>query len=213
MILSTLREKARQSLQGRWLNFVGYTIVILLVTTVITNALERIDPKDSAGLGTVLSLLYSLLVVNAVSLGVNALFLRAAQGQEVSLGMILEYFTNGRYAKAIIMYLLMGIYLVLWTLLLIIPGIIKGFSYAMTPFILIEDPQLTVNEAITRSREMMDGHKWELFCLYLSFIGWFLLSIVTLGIGMLWLIPYVETSLCHFYLKLKEKQPPLYSVE
>ncbi|UUZ92628.1 DUF975 family protein [Paenibacillus sp. P25] len=211
--MSALREKARQTLQGRWMNFVGYTLVILIITAMIPNALEKIDPKDSFGIGTVLSLLYSLLVVNAVNLGVNALYLRAARGEEISLGMIFNFFTNGRYAKAILFYLLMGIYLFLWSLLLVIPGIIKSFSYAMAPFILIEDPRLTVNEAITRSREMMNGHKWKLFCLYLSFIGWSLLSILTLGIGLLWLIPYAETSLAHFYLELKNKQRPFHAVE
>ncbi|MFE5320748.1 DUF975 family protein [Paenibacillus sp. NPDC056579] len=213
MVLSALREKARQTLQGRWMNFVGYTIVILILSAVIPNVFERIDPKDSAGLGTILSLLYSLLIVNAVTMGVYALYLRAARGQEVSLGMIFEYFSNGRYVKTILFYLLMGIYLFLWTLLLLIPGIIKSFSYALAPLVLIDDPQLTVNEAITRSRQMMDGYKWKLFCLYLSFIGWLLLSIVTLGIGLLWIIPYMQASLSHFYLELKEKQHPILPVE
>ncbi|ULL16955.1 DUF975 family protein [Paenibacillus sp. H1-7] len=213
MVLSALREKARQTLQGRWMNFVGYTIVILILSAVIPNVFERIDPKDSAGLGTILSLLYSLLIVNAVTMGVYALYLRAARGQEVSLGMIFEYFSNGRYVKTILFYLLMGIYLFLWTLLLLIPGIIKSFSYALAPLVLIDDPQLTVNEAITRSRQMMDGYKWKLFCLYLSFIGWLLLSIVTLGIGLLWIIPYMQASLSHFYLELKEKQQPILPVE
>lgn len=213
LVLSALREKARQTLQGRWMNFVGYTIVILILSAVIPNVFERIDPKDSAGLGTILSLLYSLLIVNAVTMGVYALYLRAARGQEVSLGMIFEYFSNGRYVKTILFYLLMGIYLFLWTLLLLIPGIIKSFSYALAPLVLIDDPQLTVNEAITRSRQMMDGYKWKLFCLYLSFIGWLLLSIVTLGIGLLWIIPYMQASLSHFYLELKEKQQPILPVE
>ena len=91
----------------------------------------------------------------------------------------------------------------LWALLLIVPGIIKSFSYAMTPFILIDNPELTANEAIDRSRAMMRGHKFDLFWLLLSFIGWFILCMLTLGIGFFWLIPYTYTSVAGFYKDVK----------
>jgi len=92
---------------------------------------------------------------------------------------------------------------VLWSLLFIIPGIIKSFSYAMTPFIIEEYPELTATEAIHRSRMMMRGHKFDLFWLLLSFIGWGILNIFTLGIGTLWLVPYMETSMAAFYGEVK----------
>lgn len=92
---------------------------------------------------------------------------------------------------------------VLWSLLFIIPGIIKSFSYAMTPFIIEEYPELTATEAIHRSRMMMHGHKFDLFWLLLSFIGWGILNIFTLGIGTLWLVPYMETSMAAFYGEVK----------
>lgn len=88
-------------------------------------------------------------------------------------------------------------------LLFIIPGIVKSFSYAMTPYILEENPELSANEAIDRSRAMMKGHKFDLFWLYLSFIGWILLSILTLGIGLLWLAPYMQTATAAFYEDVK----------
>ena len=90
-----------------------------------------------------------------------------------------------------------------WSLLFIIPGIVKGFSYAMTPFILDEYPELTPVEAIHRSRMMMRGHKFDLFYLSLSFIGWGLLGILTLGIGYLWLTPYMSTTMASFYEDVK----------
>ena len=99
--------------------------------------------------------------------------------------------------------LLMSIFIALWTLLLIIPGIIKAFSYAMTPYILEENPELTASEAIHRSRMMMRGHKFDLLWLYLGFLGWFILCIVTVGIGFLWLNPYVETAKAAFYEEVK----------
>ena len=98
---------------------------------------------------------------------------------------------------------LMGLFIALWTLLFIIPGIVKMFSYAMTPFILEENPDLTANEAIDRSRAMMKGHKFDLFWLILSFIGWGILCVFTLGIGTLWLTPYMQTSIAAFYEDVK----------
>ena len=99
--------------------------------------------------------------------------------------------------------LLMYVYKSLWALLFIIPGIIKGYAYAMTPFILNDNPDLRANEAIELSMAMMNGHKWDLFCLKLSFIGWVLLCIFTFGIGYLWLIPYRYTSYAVFYEDVK----------
>ena len=97
----------------------------------------------------------------------------------------------------------MQILIILWSFLLIIPGIIKSFSYAMTPYILEENPELSITESIHRSRMMMRGHKYDLFWLYLSFIGWGILSILTLGIGLLWLAPYMETAQAAFYEDVK----------
>lgn len=90
-----------------------------------------------------------------------------------------------------------------WSLLFIIPGIVKAFSYAMTPFILDEYPELTPVEAIHRSRMMMRGHKFDLFWLYLSFIGWVFLCLLTAGIGFLWLAPYIQTAEAAFYEEVK----------
>ena len=101
---------------------------------------------------------------------------------------------------------LMGLFIVLWSLLFLIPGIIKSFSYAMTPFILVERPELSANAAINESRRLMKGRKFDLFYLYLSFIGWFILSILSLGIGFLWLGPYVQTSLAAFYADVKAEK-------
>ncbi len=80
-----------------------------------------------------------------------------------------------------------------------------GFAYAMTPYILAENPELSAWDASTRSREMMKGHKFDLFYLYLSFIGWGILAVLTLGIGFIWLVPYVQTTTAAFYNDLKSE--------
>ena len=103
------------------------------------------------------------------------------------------------YWKKVWGMVLMNIYIFLWSLLFLIPGLIKAFSYALTPYILNDNPDLSADEAIERSRAMMKGHKFDLFYLYLSFIGWFILSLMTLGIGLLWLTPYVEGAVASFY--------------
>lgn len=94
---------------------------------------------------------------------------------------------------------LQSIYILLWSLLFIIPGIIASYSYAMTEYILAENPELSASEAISRSKQMMDGNKWRLFCLQFSFIGWSILCAFTLGIGNLWLTPYKQAATAAFY--------------
>ena len=106
------------------------------------------------------------------------------------------------FGRGFVQRFLRGLYTFLWSLLFIVPGIIKGYSYAMTPFIMAEDPNISPNDAITKSRELMDGHKWDLFWLELTFIGWHLLNILTLGIGTAFLEPYVQTARAAFYREI-----------
>ena len=102
----------------------------------------------------------------------------------------------------------MGLYSFLWSLLLVIPGIYASYGYAMTSYILAENPDLTAREAISRSKQLMDGHRLDLFILQLSFIGWAILSALTLGIGSLWLNPYTEAATAAFYRNLTAAQQP-----
>lgn len=100
---------------------------------------------------------------------------------------------------------LVGVFTFLWSLLLIVPGIVKFYAYAMTPYILVDNPELSANQAINMSKEMMKGHKFDLFFLQLSFIGLIFLSIFTLGIGLLWVMPYMMTAQAAFYQDIKKE--------
>ena len=112
-----------------------------------------------------------------------------------------------RFGTAFLMQLLRSIYTILWTLLLIIPGIYASYGYTMTPYILLENPNMTANEAIKASKELMHGNRWRLFCLEISFIGWSLLAaLFTCGIGYLWLVPYMEASFAAFYREIKAEK-------
>lgn len=116
---------------------------------------------------------------------------------EPQLGSLFANFPN--WKNAVLTQLLQSLYVLLWSLLLVIPGIVASYSYAMTPYILAEEPELSPSEAIFRSRQMMSGNRLRLFCLQLSFIGWDILSSLTLGIGSLWLTPYKECARAAFY--------------
>ena len=119
-------------------------------------------------------------------------------------------FTAGKFLSTLLTYLLYEIFLMLWYILLVIPGIVKSYSYSMTPYIMKDlydsGKTPTATEAITESRELMDGHKTDLFVLDLSFLGWAILGIVTAGIGFIWITPYYRQTKANFYRKLAGDQ-------
>ena len=153
----------------------------------------------------------SLLLVVGLVMGVAYFILSSVVGvgycqynldlvdrrKEAEIGTLFDYFHNWKTTAAA--KFLQGLYVFLWSLLFVIPGIIAGFSYAMTGYILAEHPELTASEAIARSKQMMAGNRWRLFCLQISFIGWDLLCALTLGIGHLWLTPYRQAATAAFY--------------
>ena len=110
---------------------------------------------------------------------------------------LFEYFSH--WKTTTIARLLRALYVFLWSLLFIIPGIVAGFSYAMTDYILAEDPELTADEAISQSKSIMMGNKWRFFCLQISFIGWDILATLAFGVGHLWLTPYKQAAYAAFY--------------
>lgn len=116
-------------------------------------------------------------------------------------------YSNGRFKNSLFTLFMTNLFTWLWTCLFIIPGIIKGYSYAMTPYILKDkftagQTDITATESITESRHLMAGHKMDLFVLDLSFLGWWLLSLLTLGIGFIWLVPYYRQTKANFYRSL-----------
>lgn len=111
---------------------------------------------------------------------------------------LFEGFKN--FTKSFVIYILQMVFIILWALLLIIPGIIKIFAYSMSYYVAIDNPNLTARECIKESQRIMKGHKWELFCLHFSYIGWLFLSLFTLGILLLWVAPRIEQATYLFYL-------------
>ncbi len=181
---------------------------------VITNNINNVGPavaSDVHGvLPTVLMVLVILFVIyaiisivvgGAVSFGYAKYNLDLIDGKPVRVEFLFSQFE--RIGDGFVMRLLITVYILLWSLLFVIPGIIATYSYALAPYILYENPGMKPNEAIRRSKEMMKGRKWRLFCMLISFIGWAFLTVLTLGIGMLFLRPYMEAAGAAFYRQLK----------
>lgn len=135
--------------------------------------------------------------------GLYCFFLGISRDEPVTNGNLFDGFKD--FKRIFLTTLLQNIYTLLWTLLLIVPGIIKSYSYAMTPYVLKDNPELSNNAAIEESMRMMEGKKMKLFLLDLSFIGWAILSVLTLCIGFLFLIPYIYTARAHFYEDAKKE--------
>ena len=140
------------------------------------------------------------IIGGAVQLGYCKYLLKQYDRQNPAISDLFSEFN--RLGEGLCLRLLTALFTILWTLLFIIPGIVASYSYAMAPFIMAEDPECTAQDAIRRSKELMQGHKAELFWLDLSFIGWALLCILTCGIGAFFLAPYTAASHAAFYRSL-----------
>ncbi len=196
------KNQALADLNGNWGTAAVVTLIYLLLTAF---ASEGFNFFGTPGLIVGSSVVWHIVCM-PLSYGFTVMFLDFIRKQDdLTIGKMFEPYARD-LARVLTTYLLMYVYIILWMLLLIVPGIIKSFSYAMTPYILKDNPELANNSAIEKSMQMMNGHKMQLFWLYLSFIGWAILSLCTLGIGFLFLIPYMDASIAHFYEDLKAEQ-------
>jgi uncharacterized membrane protein len=183
-----LMRKSREALEGKW----GLAIGTFLVFTIITSI-----PGSIKSQGYIIS----LIIGGPFLLGATFFSLSIARGKEARLEQIFEGFN--RFGTALGAYLLMMLYVLLRTLLLIIPGIIAALGYSMSFYIIADDPSIKAEEALRKSKTMMDGFKLKLFYLHLRFFLLALLCILTLGIGFLWLIPYSHITMAKFYDDVK----------
>ncbi len=144
----------------------------------------------------------SLILTGPFMLGVSLFTLSFSRGQHTDYGFLFKGFNY--FGRTVGAYLWVMLFTVLWSLLLIVPGIIAGISYSQTFFIMADDTSTDFREAVKKSKRMMQGNnKWRYFYLHMRFLGWALLSLLTLGIGFLWFIPYVRISEAKFYEDIK----------
>ncbi len=190
---STIRSFARESLTGNWLNVILASLIFSGVTSVVSSAYGAV-----------------FLIMGALLFGLYLYYLTIIREKIGDFNLLFKAFSFsgknlGLFGRTLGVYLLMNLYIFLWTLLLIVPGIIAAYSYRMVFYLMIDDSDIGVSEALRQSKKMMYGYKSKLFCLDLSFIGWVLLCILTLGIGLLWLYPYMLTSQTIFYEELRNE--------
>ncbi|MFO7612248.1 MAG: DUF975 family protein [Clostridia bacterium] len=205
-----IRADARRMLAGKW----GTAVLMVLVFSLISGiagsgsgfregAEEFNYPMVLTTLAVIASLFglaYGILVSNVLSYGFTIAFLRPGRENRIEFEDLFTGFKS--YGRVVAMMLLKNIFIFLWALLLVIPGIIKAYAYGMSEYILLDNPGMDPQQAITSSNEMMNGHKGRLFMLDLSLIGWWFLCILTCGIGFLWLGAYYKTIHAVFYMDL-----------
>ncbi len=220
-----LRVKAWESLKGKyWMAF-----AVILVTGLIgsignsfisfgqnlSEVLGLVDPAEIDStmaigalvlngvvmISAIIGLLFSIFVTDAITVGVSNYFIINTDSKPSFADAFSGF--KVKYGRNIGTLLLVGIKTVLWSILFIIPGIIKTYEYAIIPYILADDPEISSKDAFKKANQMMKGNKWRLFKLEFSFIGWAVLCVLTLGIGTFFLIPYVNAANAEFYVELK----------
>ena len=222
-----LRVKAWNSLKGKYWRAFLVILVLGLLASIgtsletgsqnLTETINLVDPSEmdetmelgAAVVGTIATVMavvgmaISLFVGNAADVGLAHYFVRNVETKPSFVDAF--YGFKVKYLRNIGTLLLVGIKLALWSLLLVVPGIIKSFEYAIIPYILADDPEISSKEAFRKAKEMMMGNKWRLFKLNFSFFGWFVLCVVTCGLGTPFLLPYVSAANAEFYAELKNK--------
>lgn len=225
MTYSDYRRVARENLRGNWPLSIGVCAIACILGgmsiggTFIPEFSFRIDGQDISnindllnlitpaafsafGLGSLLALT-SLIIGGVIELGFAQYLLKQYNHANFELQDLFSQFD--RFGQGFAQKFLRGLYVFLWSLLFVIPGIVKSYAYAMTPFIMAENPDMSASEAIDASVQLMDGHKGELFTLDLTFIGWGLLAALTLNLGNLALNPYRNAAYAAFYKDLTAK--------
>ena len=177
----------------------------------IQDIFNAIDPAAWAIFGTVAAIAVAIglvvgiayfLLGSIVTVGYAKFNLNLIDSEKADLVDLFAYFKH--WKTTVLANLLRTAYIFLWSLLCFIPGIIASYSYAMVPYIMAENPELSAREACERSKQMMDGNRWRLFCLSFSFIGWSLLCVFTCGLGNIVLTPYIEASIADFYREVSD---------
>ena len=156
------------------------------------------------GFGLLVSSAINIFLRNPLQVGTNRFFLKNAQ-EPASLKELLFAFQCGSYLKIVAARFLANLFIFLWSLLLVVPGVIKSMEYMMVGNILADNPDIQPMDALRKSKQMMKGHKWNTFVLSLSFLGWEILSLFTFGLLEIFYVrPYIEATYAELYLALKQ---------
>ena len=186
-----LKDKAKKSFTPH----LGAILLVLLIVLVVYGLLAVMS-----GVGAIVS----FIIAGSISLSFASIFLNVLKGKKPVAKDLIFGFQDENLLRGLFAFLRYEIFTFLWTLLLIVPGIIKSISYSQMFYLMAENPKMTAGEAQAKSMKIMEGHKWDYFILQLSFIPWHLLSIVTFGIAEIYVTPYVSTTNAAFYKKINK---------
>lgn len=205
--INDLKDQALATLRGKWGSFVGITFIYFLLVSIASgftsygSIFQATNFSTLSLVCTCSGVLLTLLML-PISMGFSIAHLHASrQDLPADPGDLFYGYKN--FWHVLGTFILEYLAVFAGFILFVIPGIILAFAYAMVPFILRDHPELSITETLWTSRMMMKGHKWELFVLELSFIGWALLCVLTLFIGYLWLMPYMQMTITKFYEKIR----------
>jgi uncharacterized membrane protein len=228
------KESARAALKGKWGISVGAGLIAGLLgstgsassSSVSTNintegsseiefdltelinsvGLERVFPAFGAVLAVIIAYeVVGIVLGSVVGVGYSKFNLDLIDKKAPALSTLFNYFKI--WGTAVCAEILRTLYIIVGAILFIIPGILATYNYAMTQYVLAENENLSATEALVRSKSLMIGNRWRLFCLQLSFIGWDLLCVLSLGIGSLWLVPYKAAAYADFYREISDTRP------
>jgi len=201
--INDLKEQALATLRGKWGSFVGLTFIYVLLYC-LASVLAEFGTIFKGSSFTTLTLVFTMIggvltfAFIPMQFGYVVAHLHSSR-QDLPADISDLFFGYKRFWKVLGTMLLQVLAIIGGMILFVIPGIILSFAYAIVPLVLRDNPELSAVEVLQKSRMMMKGHKWELFFLYLSFIGWAILCIFTLFIGYLWLAPYMQMTEVKFY--------------
>ena len=196
MGIKEIKQWAKEKVKGKRL-----TILVVLIILSALSGYSVVNDKDGL-LSSLLSIAMSLLLF-IVTVGYTKFMLNFINDKEYSLDQLWSYF--GDWKNLATVWIHETIMIFLYFLLLIVPGIIKTISYSLVPYILVDDPNMSSGDVLDLSSKMMNGHKMDYFKLELSFIGWHLLAVLTLGILEIWIAPYQATAMTKFLSEVKSK--------
>lgn len=209
MNYSLLRKRARDNLAGMWPLAIAVAAVAALLGGIGQNFIPDIEYSQEmfhleenfrftwkTGVFSTLA----FILGGTLELGYCQFLLKQHDKQNPEFNDLFSQFH--RFGTGFAQQFLRGLYTFFWSLLLIVPGIVAAYRYAMTPYILTDHPELTASEAIERSKRMMDGHKGELFVLDMTFIGWRILASICANLGHLFVNPYQSAARAAFYREL-----------
>lgn len=206
MDTAKLKSKAKEQLKGRWGVAVGTVLVANIFLSRNISSISNV--KENEEIVFIFFIIASIiglglfLLAGTISAGLSRFLLDTATGSEEPRFVTLFSQFN-IYGKTLGLYILVNLCVLVGMFLFIVPGIIVALMFSQVFFILAEDPSKSITQCIKESVDMMKGHKWELFWLQLTFIGWGLLTLITFGIAGLWVSPYKKLTEANFYLELK----------